>query len=68
MMHGRGFGARSIPFTINVLVKGELFMWPIFFFNIVNGFSGLALYSSYFFALFNVCNTTLPMITYLTFE
>lgn len=56
--HGRHFGTKSITFLSYALFKSQAFMVPILVVNMTNGFSGLAIYRDFYFALFDVLNTT----------
>lgn len=58
MWHGRSFGTKSITFLTLALFKSQTFIVPILFCNMANGFSGLAIYRDFYFALFDVLNTT----------
>ena len=55
--HGRRFGERAIPYLSTNLFKTTLFMTPNLWNNMMNGFSGLALQVSFYYALYNVMNT-----------
>lgn len=58
LWHGRHFGTKSITFLSLALFKSQAFMVPILIVNMTNGFSGLAIYRDFYFALFDVLNTT----------
>lgn len=66
--HGRHFGAKSITFLSIALFKSQLFMVPILMTNFTNGFSGLAIYTDLYYALFDVLMTVFMLAFFLLLD
>ena len=66
--HGRNFGNKAVTFLSLALFKATFFMVPIFFVNMSNGFSGLAVYRDLYYALFDVLNTVFMLGSFLMLD
>ena len=66
--HGRHFGTKSVTFLSIALYKAQLFMVPILMTNLTNGFSGIAIYTDLYYAMFDVLNTVFILAAFLILD
>lgn len=53
LWHGRSYGYRSFGMLQPLVIfAGHLFAAVIFYYNFVNGFSGMNLFEAYYFGLY----------------
>lgn len=67
--HGLNVGQRLVIFIIPLnLFKGALYMMGTLIANFNNGYSGVALYKEFYYALYQVLLTTFTVATFLYYD
>ena len=68
LVHGRECYRRNAYVVFYMFYKDVLFVMCIFWFGIVNGFSGLTIYEQWMYQLYNVVFTCFPIMWFAVFD
>jgi len=69
LWHGRCFGQKAFSvFLPNTIFTGHIFMAVMFWSNWMNGFSGVNIFTHFYFSLYSVLNTNITPVIYILFN